>query len=113
MKYLRAFTSAFLTCSLLILACSFLLITSAHALEGELLEKVYKLDAEMTAGVCPKEFKRVRVISTEAFGCDRVRIDYGYRSKELVQCRLRKNLANEIIREYNLFIDNCKRKAQE
>jgi hypothetical protein len=90
-----------------------LLISPVNAAEGEILEKVYRLDGVMSAGVCPDELKRVGRTTLQDFGCDRVRIDYGYRSNELVQCKLRKDLANKIIHEYNLFIEECKNKEQQ
>lgn len=83
---------------------------AAVASDVTMLEKIYELDAVMSAGVCPDELKRIRQTTTQDFSCDRVRIDYGYRSNELVQCNLRKNLANEIINEYNHFIEACKSK---
>lgn len=92
--------------------CILLSALPVNAGEGLLLEKVYKLDSELTAGVCPEELKRVRRVSPQEFGCDRVRLEYGYRSKELVQCKLRTDLANEIIYEYNQFIDACKNKPE-
>lgn len=82
----------------------------ANKSDGSMLEKVYKLDALKSSGICPRDLKRVLYATKEDFGCDRVRIDFGYRSKELVQCKLRKDLANKIIQEYNVFIEECKNK---
>lgn len=84
----------------------------ADASKGLMLEKAYKLDAVMSSGQCPNELKKVRHGSNEDFGCDRVRIDYGYRSNELVQCKFRRDLANRIIGEYNVFIEQCKSEEQ-
>ncbi len=80
----------------------------AHQPDVSMLEKVYKLDVIMSSGQCPSDLKKVLYTRNEDFGCDRIRIDYGYRSKELVQCKLRKDLANNIIDEYNVFIEQCK-----
>ncbi|MFT5395576.1 MAG: hypothetical protein ACI85N_000763 [Gammaproteobacteria bacterium] len=86
--------------------------TIANKSDGFMLEKVYKLDSVKSSGVCPSDLKRVLHATKENFGCDRARIDFGYRSKELVQCKLRKNLANKIIHEYNVFIEQCKIEKQ-
>lgn len=75
--------------------------------DGIMLEKIYKLDAVKSSGMCPSDLKKVFHATKKDFGCDRVRIDFGYRSKELVQCKLRINLANKIIQEYNAFIEQC------
>ncbi len=80
----------------------------ANPLDVSMLEKIYKLDAVLSSGQCPSDLKKVLRASNVDFGCDRIRIDYGYRSNELVQCKLRTNLANKIIREYNEFIEQCK-----
>lgn len=75
-----------------------------------ILEKVYKLDAVKSSGVCPSDLKNIFRATKKDFDCDRVRIDFGYRSKELVQCKLRTDLANKIIQEYNTFMDQCRDK---
>ena len=93
---------------ILVLALLISSITFAIQSDGSMLEKVYKLDAVKSSGICPSDLKRVLHATKEDFGCDRVRIDFGYRSRELVQCKLRKDLANKIIQEYNVFIEECK-----
>ena len=93
-------------CLLIILLISPVVI--ANPSDVLMLKKVYKLDATISSGQCPSDLKRVLQATNEDFGCDRVRIDYGYRSNELVQCKLRKDLANKIIHEYNAFIEQCK-----
>tara|TARA_R110002073_G_scaffold7963_4_gene44505 strand:- start:21970 stop:22302 length:333 start_codon:yes stop_codon:yes gene_type:complete len=84
----------------------------ANELDGSMLEKVYKLDAVISSRLCPSDLKRVFHATKKDFGCDRVRIDFGYRSKELVQCKSRKDLANKIIQEYNAFIEQCEIEKQ-
>jgi hypothetical protein len=91
---------------------SFIPTAIADASKGHMLEKVYKLDAVISSGHCPVDLKKFLHASNEDFGCDRVRIDYGYRSNEFVQCKLRKDLANRIIGEYNVFIDQCESEKQ-
>lgn len=99
--------------SLLTLVFSFLIFCTinlsaiANPSDVSMLEKVYKLDAVTSSGQCPDDLKKVMRASNEDFGCDRARIEYGYRSNELVQCKLRKDLANRIIHEYNTFIEQC------
>jgi|GEM_PF-1905905 hypothetical protein len=85
--------------------------TIASPRDGAMLEKVYKLDAVVSSGQCPNNFEMVLHASNEDFGCDRVRIIYGYRSDAFVQCKTRKDLANRIIGEYNVFIDECESKS--
>lgn len=103
-----------LTIKLIILVHALLISLPATANNpgGSMLGEVYRLDAVKSSGVCPSELKRVLYATKEDFGCDRVRIDFGHRSKELVQCKLRKDLANKIIQEYNAFIEQCKNKNQ-
>lgn len=105
LSYLRPFTimTIFLVHLLLLIPTAL-----ADASKRLMLEKVYRLDAVKSSGLCPNDSKRVLHATKEDFGCDRVRIDFGYRSKELVQCKLRKDLANKIIQEYNAFIEQCK-----
>lgn len=83
-------------------------VAIANPPDVSMLEKVYKLDAVLSSGQCPSDLKKVLRASNVDFGCDRIRIDYGYRSNELVQCKLRTDLANKIIHEYNEFIKKCK-----
>jgi len=99
-----------LTIKVIFLIHALLISTSAIANKSgsSMLGKVYRLDAVKSSGICPSELKRVFHATKEDFGCDRVRIEFGYRSKELVQCKLRKDLANKIIQEYNAFIEQCK-----
>lgn len=78
-----------------------------------MLEKMYKLDAIVGSGVCPEELKPSRQYNELDFGCDRVKIEYGNPSKEYARCRMRKNLANRIAHEYNLFIESCKNNKVE
>ena len=80
----------------------------ANKVDVSILEKVYRLDAVKSSGLCPSVLKKVFRATKKDFGCDRVRIDFGYRSKELVQCKLRTDLANKIIQEYNIFIEQCR-----
>ncbi len=99
-----------LTIKVIFLVHALLISTTAMAdkADGSMLGKVYRLDAVTSSGICPSDLKRVFHATKEDFGCDRVRIDFGYRSKELVQCKSRKDLANKIIQEYNAFIEQCK-----
>lgn len=41
-----------------------------------------------------------------------MKIKYGYPSLQVSQCETRKAEANEIIHEYNIFIDRCKNEQQ-
>ena len=100
-------------CRLAATAYLLLYFNVINAKEGALLERIYELDGELTTGVCPDELKREPRKLAKEFGCDRVRIEYGYRSKELVQCKLRTDLANEIVHDYNNFIEACKVKQEQ